>query len=251
MIRALINRAIKKMRRGDWYDQDGLQTLHNHDFMRDPRFERAYARGVRAAEVDYHFHWRVHVALWVASSAVNLPGEFVECGVNKGAISSAIMEYLDWNSTGKTFYLLDTFGGLDPRQIAEADVATMARNREWVASGYYESNVDSVRRNFSEWKNVRIVQGAVPDSLVEVDAPAVAYLHIDMNHAPPEVAALDHFWPLLVPGALVLLDDYGHFGFGSQKTAMDECARRKGVSVLSLPTGQGLIQKPFVRLRND
>ena len=28
------------------YDQDGLKSVHNHDFMHEPRFCRAYARGV-------------------------------------------------------------------------------------------------------------------------------------------------------------------------------------------------------------
>jgi hypothetical protein len=243
IIRHLVHRAVKKARRGDWYDQDGLTTLHNHDFMREPRFRRAYERAVQAAGVDYGIHWRMHVALWVASCAVRLPGDFVECGVNKGAVSSAIMQDLDWNQVGKTFHLLDTFGGLDPRQIDDQAIAS--RNKEWVESGYYESDVQRVRRNFSEWKNVRIVQGAVPDTLPQVDTSSVAYLHIDMNHAPPEVAAVDYFWPMLTPGAFVLLDDYGHYGFGAQKMAMDECAARKGVTVLSLPTGQGLIQKPL------
>lgn len=243
ILRQVVHRAIKKARRGDWYDQDGLQTLHNHDFMREPRFRRAYERGVQAAGVDYAIHWRMHVALWVASSAARLPGDFVECGVNKGAVSSAVMQYLDWNSLDKTFYLLDTFGGLDTRQIDDETVAS--RNKAWVETGYYESDVERVRRNFAEWRNVRIVQGAVPDTLPQVDTETVAYLHVDMNHAPPEVAAVDYFWPMLQPGAFVLLDDYGYFGFRGQKEAMDACAARKDVPVLTLPTGQGLMQKPL------
>ncbi|MGB6325672.1 MAG: hypothetical protein WBG11_07835, partial [Methylocella sp.] len=40
------------------YDQDGLRSIHNHDFMSDPAFVRAYQRGVQAAS-DYGWHWRV------------------------------------------------------------------------------------------------------------------------------------------------------------------------------------------------
>ena len=69
-------------------------------------------------------------------------------------------------------------------------------------------------------------------------------MHIDMNCAPPEVAALEYLWPRLVPGALVLLDDYGYQRHELQKDAMDGLAARLGVSILSLPTGQGLLVRP-------
>src|SRR4029079_9184251 len=70
------------------YDQDGLRTIHNHDFMRQPNFVRAYDRGIKAAGSDYNWHWRVHVGLWAAFLASKLPGDFVECGVNRGFLSS-------------------------------------------------------------------------------------------------------------------------------------------------------------------
>ena len=48
------------------------------------------------------------------------------------------------------------------------------------------------------------------------------------------------------PGALVLLDDYAYYGYFSQKLAMDQFAQEKGINILSLPTGQGLVLKPLV-----
>jgi len=74
----------------DIYDQDGLRSVHDHEFMRDPAFRRAYARGVQAAGTDYGWHWRVHVGLWAASCAARIEGDFAECGVNRGFMASAI-----------------------------------------------------------------------------------------------------------------------------------------------------------------
>jgi hypothetical protein len=34
------------------YDQDGLRSVHNHEFMNDVAFQAAYARGVKAAGMD-------------------------------------------------------------------------------------------------------------------------------------------------------------------------------------------------------
>ncbi len=228
------------------YNQDGLRSIHNHDFMLDPSFREAYERGVAVTGTDYRWHWRVHVGLWAAYSASKLPGDFIECGVNRGFLSSAIMQYLNWNSLQKNFYLLDTFSGLDQRYVSDGERRRNAlnKNKRLLRSGFYTTNVDAVRAAFSSWQNIRIVVGPIPDTLPEVKADRVAYLHLDMNCAPPEVAALTYFWDRLVSGAFVLLDDYAYSGSEPQKDAMDELAAARNVKILSLPTGQGLLIKP-------
>jgi hypothetical protein len=84
----------------------------------------------------------------------------------------------------------------------------------------------------------------VPDTLPRVTADKVAFLSLDMNCAAPEVAAAEYFWPKLVPGGIILLDDYGFTAHAEQRHAFDEFASRKGVPLLPLPTGQGVIFKP-------
>lgn len=231
---------------GHTYDQDGLRSVHNHEFMDDRVFRKAYDRGVLATGHDYQWHWRVHVGLWVAACASRLPGDFVECGVNRGFLSSAIMCYLDWDSLGKHFYLLDTFQGMDERFISAEDKAAGAveKNRRNLANGFYTNGSDEVRANFAEWKNVSLVEGAIPETLSQVPAEKIAYLHLDMNCSTPEVAAAEFFWERLVPGALLLLDDYAYRGYRAQKVAMDRFAETRANEILSLPTGQGLLLKP-------
>jgi hypothetical protein len=232
----------------DAYTSDGLISLHRHAFMEDPAFQRAYQRGVRTlgGQDWYQWQWRVHIALWAAASASRLDGDFVECGVSYGFLSSAVMEFLDWDRLGKTFYLLDTFAGVDPRFIPtdQHRASAFKKNRRWLRYGLYASSVDGVRENFAQWRNQRIIVGAVPETLDQVDARAVAFLHIDMNCAPPEVAALRYFWPLLSPGAFVLLDDYAYRGFEEQRLAMNALASELDVPICALPTGQGLLIKP-------
>lgn len=230
------------------YSNDAMICFNTHAFLDDPAFQRSYQRGVRALGGDdwYQWEWRVHVGLWAAASASKVKGDFVECGVSYGFLSSAVMEYLDWDKLGRTFYLLDTFAGLDPRFVSagERESGALEKSEQHVRHGVYVSSVDSVRANFAQWRNQRIIVGAVPETLDQVDADAVAYLHIDMNCAPPEVAALRHFWPRLSPGAFVLLDDYANRGRDEQRIAMDEVAGELGVQICALPTGQGLLIKP-------
>ncbi len=226
------------------YFDDGIYSVHSDAFRQAPRFQAAYARGVQAsAGVDPRFEWRVHIALWAAANSARLNGDFVECGVNAGFISSAVMQYLDWDRLAKCFYLVDTFAGPVPEQYSPAELACGRAEiaASSIAAGAYVTDVERVRRNFSSWRNVRIVQGAVPGVLSEVDASAVAFLHLDMNCAYPERAALEFFWDRMPAGGMVLFDDYCYAGCEQQGREIRTAAERFGVEVLSLPTGQGLI----------
>ena len=236
--------SVQDDKNGEAYDQDGLRSVHDHSFMSDPSFRKAYDRGVQAAG-EYGWHWRVHIGLWAAKSASRLNGAFVECGVNRGFLASAIMEYLNWDSLGKQFYLLDTFNGVDERYLSAEDLKSGAteKNTRNLQSGFYVRSVETVSENFSQWKNVQIIPGPVPETLPRVAVSEIAFLHLDMNCAFPEVAALEFFWDRLVQGAFILLDDYAYAGYGVQKAAMDKVASAKGLTIASLPTGQGLFIK--------
>lgn len=163
-------------------------------------------------------------------------GEFVECGVNKGGLARAVIEYVDFGRLNKTFYLLDTFSGLSAEYASQEELDR--------SSGVYEECYQSVLATFRPFANVEIIRGAVPETLSLVRAKHVSYLSIDMNCAEPERAALEFFWNKLTSGATVVLDDYGWRGYELQKVSADEFAAANGVEVLPLPTGQGLIFKP-------
>ena len=221
--------------------EDGLCSIPSQAFAQDPDFHSAYQRGIAATNgQDYHWRWRVHVGLWCARQAVQLAGDFIECGVNRGFMASAIMHALKWDETGKMFYLFDTFAGPPREQLAKTGRLSGHIER---ARGFYMGDSHEAVRNFSEWSNVRIIHGVVPGTLTQRLSVPVAFLHLDMNCARPEVAALHYFWPLLTKGAFVLLDDYAYRGYEPQRVALDLAANELHTTILSLPTGQGLIQR--------
>jgi hypothetical protein len=86
------------------------------------------------------------------------------------------------------------------------------------------------------------VRGRIPESLaLAPDIDRISYLHLDMNIAAPEIAAIEHFWPRVVTGGIVMLDDYAFAEYRPPKTAMDQWALRNDVMIATLPTGQGMI----------
>jgi len=223
-----------------------LNTIHHARFREDPRFQAAWEGAFQATgQVDPGSYWRIHVGLWAASAAARVEGNFVECGVNAGFLSSAILRYLDWNNLRKRFYLVDTFTGpvLSQYSSEEVECGRWDLVERAIAAGAYVTDIESVRRKYEGWDGVSIVQGKVPDVLPSVDAGRVAFLHLDMNVAYPECEALNFFWERISAGGIVLMDDYGYFGYEAQGNALDHTARTMGASILALPTGQGLILK--------
>lgn len=218
---------------------DGLATIHNSDFLKSPEFQSAYAAGHATGSWRGAVPlWRLHVALWAVSTCERIEGDFVECGVYRGGMARAIVEYLKFEKLDRRYFLFDTFRGLVNEQLSQAERDGAGRAED------YEESLDAVHATFREFPNVVLVPGAIPDSLSTVPIEKVAFLHIDLNCAAPEIAAAEYFWDKLSPGAMVLLDDYGYRGYLPQKEAMDAFAKSKGISILSLPTGQGLWIKP-------
>lgn len=227
------------------YNQDGLATRHNCEFMRDPNFTRAYATGMQNGNPATTIEWRVHVALWCATQCIHLPGDYVECGVHTGILSGAIMTWLDFGKQiERKFYLFDTWQGIPIEQISDAERIIGVPNMNRKYQNGDELHAKAVEK-FSAWSNAVVVRGRVPESLSVMDSSRpIAFASIDMNVAEAEMAAADHLWPRMMPGGYMLLDDYGQSAHINQKRAWDHWALQHQIMILSLPTGQGLIRKP-------
>ena len=228
------------------YANDLLYTAHNCDFIEDPKFKAAYEKG-KATDINKtvlhqtDIQWRIHVLCWAASQVIKLEGDFVDCGVNTGIFARAVIDYTSFENTNKTYFLLDTFDGLDEKY------STLEEQRNGLNTIYKihgNELYEQVVTTFSGY-NVRIIKGSVPDTLPEVTADKIAYLSIDMNCALPEKEALEYFWNKMVSGGIIILDDYGYNNqYLNQKRVHDAFAKSKNVEILTLPTCQGLIIKP-------
>jgi O-methyltransferase len=222
------------------YDTDSLTTSNNCDFIKEPRFAKAYQAAADTKPWEgFTLQWRTYIVCWFADMVKDLEGDFVECGVNTGAYSRAVIDYIDFQKTGKLFYLLDTYEGLVPSMITEAE--KKAGIGEYL-KGHYENVYDQVVKTFAPF-NTKIIKGIVPHSLKECNPDKICYLSIDMNCVEPEIAAANYFWDKLVVGGVVILDDYGFPMHIEQKKAFDVFAKDHNQTILCLPTGQGIIIK--------
>ena len=159
---------------------DDLVSWHNPEFLADPAFIHAVELGNDRNSWDLRrdVRWRYHVILWAAWRAARLEGDFVECGVNRGGFSRAVVDYLDFGRLDKTFYLMDTFSGLVEQYITPEERAKGV-SRESYAK--YGECFDDVQEAFRPFPNVVLVRGPIPDTLPQVTPAKVSYLSIDMN----------------------------------------------------------------------
>jgi len=227
------------------FNEDGMATAHNADFLKSKTFIAAYEAGCATESWgprgQSHIRWRVFNACTLAKYALRIPGEFVECGTNRGGTAAAIISYTHFEAAGKKFFLLDTFSGFDASTLTE-------KEKQLVAAGMgsrYPDCYAQVKAHFGRYLFVQIIKGSVPSTLDEVHAEKIAFLHLDMNCSAPERAAIEYFWDRITPGGVVLLDDYGWDDHEEQKETLDEFAASKGVEVVGMATGQGTILKPY------
>jgi O-methyltransferase len=228
------------------YYADGMATWGKAaDFLQSNKFWEAYLAGENSGHnlsqgLRLHVEWRVHIAICMAIHGSKLNGDFVECGVNTGILSLAICNYLEFNKLDKKIYLFDTYNGIPVEKI-NLEEKKLGRLQE--SNSLYFDCYEIAKSNFSKFPNAILVKGTVPESLSQVSIQNVSYLHIDMNSATAELAALQFFWEKLSCGAAVLFDDYGWKNFQPQREALNKFAESKKSLICELPTGQGLLIK--------
>jgi hypothetical protein len=240
----ILQNLIRRFAPKRFFCEDALITTHNHSFIDDKRFKSAYDRALKSTDgFDYHNRWRIHVALWAARNCYRLGGDFVECGVNYGFTSSAIMHDLNW-SRSRTFWLIDSFRGRDVAQLSPQELnSTIGRKYDGaVVDGFYNTSLQKCVQNFLEWPSARVVKGWIPECLNRITTDRISFMHLDLNNGAPEVAAFERFRNRFLRGAMVLLDDYAYTGHDGTYNAWQAAARKYAFHILSLPTGQGLIQ---------
>ena len=227
---------------------ENLICNYNNEFMHETKFVDSYEKAMsvdrtpgwpsRRWEINQFGAWVLYTNLHFAKYALDLEGDYVECGTYKGRHSIAILNYIDWNTSRKKkiFYLFDTFEGLSEKISTESEILSYKNS-------YKDYDLETVRSTFSQYEGIKIIKGVVPFSLIQANISKVCFLHIDMNSAKPEVEALDYFFPIMVKGGVVVFDDYGQPGHEKQKKALDEYCKQHGKLIYTIPTGQGLLIK--------
>lgn len=197
----------------------------------------------------------------IFKEVIGIPGHIVECGVFKGMsllTFTKLIEVLCPADSLKRVIGFDTFQGftaLDARD-GPPDESRGKVPGGWNAHEFMPAlerliEISQQDSMVPRVKRVELVKGdatqTIPDYVKRNPGIRICLLHLDMDVYEPTMAALRHLYPLVSPGGIVLLDEYGMDGFPGESAAFDEyfAGHRPMLKKFTYtPTPGGYFRKP-------
>ena len=186
---------------------------------------------------NYYIYWSAKLATrFTQTSSHNI----VETGVWYGASAyfaiSAVKSELSKDNDFRIF-LYDAWSGMRAEDLTAMEM----RN-----SGHYSYlSLEQTKKNLQEHvQQCEFIKGRIPEVFNKNSGPnEVSWLHIDLNSSMPTLKTLEQFVPKLLPGGVVLLDDYGWNSWSETREVADKfCSKFEGL-LMPLPTGQAIFFK--------
>lgn len=169
----------------------------------------------------------------------DLPGAIIECGVFKGAsfVRFAGFRDLFGNQFSHKLIGFDTFGVFPKTHFKEDKKYRDSFVKKAGEQSISKKQLFDVLKRKGIDKNVELVEGDIVETISEYvkNNPylKISLLNLDTDIYEPAVSILKHFWPRVVKGGVLILDDYGVFP--GETKAVDEYFKGQNVKILKFP----------------
>ena len=177
--------------------------------------------------------------LWqaVAEAAKLQDGVFVEVGTWRGGSGCTIAKKLKILGKSNTVYLCDTFKGV---------VKASYLDNCYVGGEHSDTDIETVQQLAERLSvdNIVILQGVFPDDTHDAIAgKKIAFVHIDVDVYQSAKDVFDFVWPCMLPGGIIIFDDYGAHTTQGVKKIVDEIRDESDRIFMSNISGQGILIK--------
>jgi len=198
-------------------------------------------------------HERLHAVINAARYVVRnqIPGSIIECGVWKGGCIAAAGLALKLMGESRDFWLFDTFEGMSKpsekdRNFSGKQAGHLFQQAQLTddSSIWCRCEIDDVKYNLIqlglEPEEMKFVKGKVEETLV-TDCPKapIALLRLDTDWYESTKAEMEHLFPLLSRGGVLIVDDYGTWQ--GAREAVDEYMNRNQINMLLQRIGGGSV----------
>lgn len=160
----------------------------------------------------------------------HLDGDTAEAGVYEGGSSWLICKARRGRSTHWGF---DSFEGLSTPSERDGDF--------WSSGDLTASEAGA--RALLEPLGAVILKGWIPEVFAQASIERLVFAHVDVDIHDPTLASFEYFYDLLVPGGVIVCDDYGFAPCNGAKEAVDAFMADRPEPVIHSPTGQGIVIK--------
>jgi len=135
-------------------------------------------------------------------------------------------------------FSVDTFEGHDKR-----DLESKYEGKH--TTGFFsETSFDSVRTYFSQFTFIEVIKGRIQDSVNYLTKNSFGFIYLDMDIYSPTIFSLNYFSDKLIPGGIILLDDYNFKTCPGINKAVAELVKANSDFVkIPLQTGQCMLIK--------
>jgi len=130
----------------------------------------------------------------LATSVCKLPGVNAELGVYRGGSAQAIAEACP----SKPLHLFDTFEGLPSDDTSEGGHA----------KGEFVASFKEVMKTLQRYPFIEYHVGFFPDTTKGLEHLYFSFVHVDADIFQSTEAAIEFFLPRMVPGGIMVFDDY-------------------------------------------
>jgi len=185
-------------------------------------------------------HYIVFSSVWMVlerEKSNSEIAEFVECGVCDGLTSYYALSAVQEHKCEARYYLYDSWGGMRNSDLLESEKTSVGN--------YSYLEVNHTKNNLNEFSEMTIYnKGYIPESFVSALNPKkMIWIHIDLNSCLATKGALEFLYDKVVPGGMILFDDYNWFEHEEMKSEVDEFFSKKHGFLFPLPTGQAIYFK--------
>jgi hypothetical protein len=160
---------------------------------------------------------------------LEIPGHIVECGVNKGnslMLYGHLSSILEPYAINRTVVGFDTFSGF--RSINyEKDPLDI--NQETFADGSSLGTLNQAIHLFDQnrvvphFNRIEVVVGdavtTIPEYVQTTKHMTIAMLYLDFDLYEPTKVAIEHFYPLVCKGGLVVFDEFNYKNYAGETEA--------------------------------
>lgn len=159
--------------------------------------------------------------------AKGIPGDVVECGVWRGGSSMlAALTLLELGDHARALHLYDTFAGMTPPTEQDVDLHGLRVAEVWdqlsrqgssllAAADLEDVRANMARTGFPE-DRVHYVMGKVEETIPDQAPEQIALLRLDTDWYESTRHELQHLYPRLAPGGVLIVDDFGHWAGARQ-----------------------------------
>ncbi len=175
--------------------------------------------------------------LYLVAKVRNIPGAIVECGTWRGGMIAGIADVL---GAGRRYFLFDSYEGMPPAKEIDGEAA-LAWERDISSPHYYDNcraSEDEAKQamSMSAATDYAIVKGWFSETLPSASVGPIAVLRMDADWYDSTKSILDNLAHCVVPGGVIIVDDY--YTFEGCARAVNEYSAARSWMIRQYPRGR-------------